>query len=89
MSKIKITSDEFLAKYELERKEVSSQIRDFFFYFKLAVNEGKITDITRRPILQSPEWCPECNKVFLATFEIRGCNDHKVSKPIMEPDDES
>ena len=43
---------------------------------------------TRRLLLQSLEWCPECNKVFLATFEIRGCDDHGESKPIMEADDE-
>ena len=42
----------------------------------------------RRPVLQFPEWCPECNKVYLTTFEIRGCNDHGASKPTMEPDDE-
>lgn len=34
-----------------------------------------------RPLLLTPEWCPECGGAFLSAFPLRGCTEHaKVPK---------
>ena len=29
-----------------------------------------------RVLLREPERCPECNRIFLSLYGLRGCNDH-------------
>ena len=39
----------------------------------------------RRPLLESPEYCPECGCVYLTSMTVRECEDHEGKEAMMVP----